>query len=351
VANRYFCANQKLLESAIDKFGHDQLIAYLHALGILTYSTADGWVYPVSNSASNVVDIFTAHLNGSGVCISENTMIEDIQIRETHFELVTKGKGRSINVDRLIVASGSKALPNSGSKGEMFSVLGKLGHTIKPVKPALAPVLTDRRIFHKLQGIRVDVGVSLWIGDEKKSETAGNIIFTNWGLNGPGVMDLSHLINLNEDSEIRLKINFLISHEEALRDLLGKNRKLELPIQVLFESVLHKKIARFFLDRFQVKPGRSIESVEDETLEALFEEMTGIFVEVKGTRGFEFSQLSTGGIPLSDVDPNTMESRLVKGLYFAGEVLDVIGPCGGYNLQWAFTSGAIAGASAGNPDR
>ncbi|MCJ7625886.1 MAG: NAD(P)/FAD-dependent oxidoreductase, partial [Anaerolineaceae bacterium] len=94
----------------------------------------------------------------------------------------------------------------------------------------------------------------------------------------------------------------------------------------------------------------SIESINDEILNALLQEMRGIFVDVKGTREFEFSQLSTGGIPLSEVNPDTLESHLVNDLFFAGEVLDVVGPCGGFNLQWAFSSGAIAGASAGNPD-
>jgi predicted Rossmann fold flavoprotein len=179
------------------------------------------------------------------------------------------------------------------------------------------------------------------------AETIGNIIFTEWGLNGPGVMDLSHHISRHPESRFEVRLNFLPRDEEAVRALVQKQRSDPVPLTVIPGSSLPPKLARFAIEKVGLRADATLAQTSDTQLEKLFALITALPVQVTGVRGFEFCQVSAGGVPVSEVDPATMQSRKVSGLYLAGETLDVTGPCGGYNLQFAFSSGAVAGMAAG----
>ena len=339
----YHTHDKAFVKKALKKFGLKDLINQLEHLGIPVYSTDDGWFYPLSNSAGNVVDIFDAVLDQYGVQKALNTAIQQITQAAKGFQLFGDDKGKTYRVDKLIIASGGKAYPNLGSRGDLFDKLKGFGHTILPVMPALAPIKADMSAIHALQGVRLDVTTTLVHKGKNIGQATGNMIFTSWGMNGPAVMDISHWVNLNKNEGMTLKINFLPRQEELLRKLISEKRHERLPVKVLLESVLPEKICVYALKRARINVFERVVDMSDDSLENLFEVLKNVSVKVKGTRGFEFSQVSTGGIDVRQVNPVTMESQNVKGLYFAGEVLDVIGPCGGFNLQWAFTSGAIAG--------
>ena len=339
----YHSNDKTFVKTALKKFGLQDLINQLEHLGVPVYSTDDGWFYPLSNSAGNVADIFDAVLDQCGVEKILNTAITQIKHEPKGFHLFGSEKGKTFWVDKLIVASGGKAYPNLGSRGDLFEKLSGFGHTILPVLPALAPIKADMSDVHVLQGVRLDVTATLVQKGKSLGQATGNMIFTSWGMNGPAVMDISHWVNLNKNEGMFLKINFLPRQEDLLRKLITEKRNERLPVKALLESVLPEKICVYSLKRARINVVERVVDLTDERLENLFEVLKNVSVKVKGTRSFEFSQVSTGGVDVRQVNPETMESRIVKGLYFAGEVLDVIGPCGGFNLQWAFTSGAIAG--------
>lgn len=341
---RFRSKNYRFLEQCLNDYGYPVLAEYLCELGILTFHTDDGWVYPLSNSAANVADILAARVAEAGVRFWFDTEVTEIHVLEEGFLLSLSGRQHSsLRGDKLVVSSGGCAYPNLGSDGRLFEELRKLGHTIFPVHPALAPILLDMRIIHGLQGLRLDAGVTLWKREEKIGEAFGNIIFTNWGVNGPGVMDISHLVSLYGADDMYAQFNLIAPFEEQARKLIDANRRSTVPIAVLLGSFLPPKAVVYFTHLLKLAPGSEIAALDANTLEQLLEKISCLRVAVKGVKGFDQCQVSTGGVSLDEVDPVTLQSEIVTGLFFAGEVLDLFGPCGGYNLHWAFCSGIVAG--------
>ena len=346
-AGRYACASPEVLDQIFSSFGSTHLVAALRDLGVLIYTTHDGWVYPVSNSAATVQEAFAAALELAGIELHLQTKISDIQPQQGGFKLCAGGSEHHYPVNRLVVASGGRAYPALGSKGELFPVLKRLGHRVERIRPALAPIRADVRAFHKLQGVRLDVGLTLYQGEEPVAETVGNLMFTQFGFSGPAAMDLSYRVEERANPPQTLGLDLLIHHRPELERLLLAKRNTALPLRVLLGAVLPAKMPPVLLELAGLPADVRMNQVADDDLERLLTVLTDSRVTVKGTRGFQFGQLSTGGVPLTEIRPASMESRRVPGLYLAGEVLDVVGPCGGFNLQFAFSSGALAGRAAG----
>ena len=256
-----------------------------------------------------------------------------------------EGKKQEGEFERVIVSAGGMAYPALGSRGELFPVLEKLGHTVLPKRPALAPLLVDLGDLHSLQGVRLDVGATLWNGSRQLASTKGNLIFTEWGLNGPAVMDLSHHVGA-ETGGLELSLNLLAFFQEEFDQLLAQKRTSAMPVRVFLGAFFPPKVVITLLKNASLAQDVPLNQVEDGALEHLIGRLKDTRLPVKGVRGFEYCQVSAGGVPVSEVDPLTLESCRVKGLYLTGETLDVVGPCGGYNLHYAFASGTLAGKAA-----
>jgi len=350
-AAKYSCVDLAWMEALISRFGVCDLLAMLASIGILVYKTSDGWYYPLSNSAQSVVEAFSCALNLAGVALFNQTQVSSIRIGEkgivVHY--FRDGRQQENEFERVIVSAGGMAYPSLGSRGELFPVLERLGHTVLPKRPALAPLLADLGNLRPLQGVRLNVGATLWNGSQRLATTTGNLIFTQWGLNGPAVMDLSHNIEPNTGAALELSLNLLTFFQDEFDHLLAQKRTSNMPVGVFLEAFFQPKVAMIFLKNADLAEDVRLCQVEDSALERLIEQLKNTRLLVKGVRGFEYCQVSAGGVPVSEVDPQTLESRRVKGLFLTGETLDVVGPCGGYNLQYAFSSGALAGkAAAGN---
>jgi hypothetical protein len=342
-ADRYTCADPAFLETAFRLFGHSETMACLEALGILTYATPDGWCYPLSDSAATVVDMLQAMVDLSDIELHLKTKISDVRRADGGFVLHLGGPSHTMTVDRVIVATGGKAYPAMGSKGELFPVLERLGHGVMPVEPALAPIEGDVRHLHKLQGVRFDVGATLYDGQRVLGSTVGNLMFTQYGFSGPAAMDLSHLVSTWRGDPLTLSLDLLPYHREELLALVARLRDRPLPLATVLGAVLPAKVPPVILRLAGLSEGGVLAEVTDRDLERVMDRLSHLEATVNSTRGFRYAQLSTGGISVLEVEPRTMASRIVPGLYFAGEVMDVIGPCGGFNLQFAFTSGVLAG--------
>jgi len=346
-ASRYTCADAAWMETLLKRFGHAELIAFLHEIGVLTFSTSDGWCYPISESAQTVVEAFTCALRLAGVELVLNTKVLNIHKTTEGFHL-DLSTGATISTQRLIVAAGGKAYPTLGSRGELFASLKNLGHSITPLVPALAPVTCKMNPWKALSGLRFDARASLYENNNLLAETTGNLILTQWGLNGPAVMDLSHHISTRPGARLELQLNPLFNSESELRDLISRKRDTDTPMRVLLGSVLPPKLPPVLLVRAGYPLDVPINVLNDEQIEKVIKIASAMPFNVTGVRGFEYCQISAGGVPVTEVDPMNMRSRSVPGLALAGETLDVVGSCGGYNLQFAFSSGAVAGMEITN---
>ncbi|MCC6147720.1 MAG: aminoacetone oxidase family FAD-binding enzyme [Anaerolineaceae bacterium] len=347
-AEKYTCADANWMRALLGGFGVPDLLEMLAEIGIMVTQTPDGWYYPLSNSAQTVVEAFDAAAKLAGVSLRLSSKVNAIAPARRGFSIRYAGGGGEGEemFEKVIIAAGGMAYPTLGSRGELFPVLAQLGHTVLPKRPALAPVLVDLKDLKVLQGVRLDVRVALWHGKELLASAAGNMIFTEWGLNGPAVMDISHHVSAHPADTLIISLNLLDFFEAEFANLLARKRNTPLPVRVLLGAFLPPKVVSFYLSMANIPADAPLNKVSEGALNRLVSSLKDTRRPVKGVRGFEYCQVSAGGVPVTEVYPKTLESRRLKGLYLAGETLDVVGPCGGYNLQYAFSSGALAGRAA-----
>jgi len=339
----YDTDDEQVLSSILDQLSPTDFREVLAAWGIFTSSSADGWVYPLSLVAGNVVQLLETHLLQAGVVIHYAAQVTDIRKEQDVFVLSHTRHDAPSHFPLLCVATGGKAMPDLGSDGKLFPILKKLGHQLVPVAPALAPITFEDKTLRSLDGVRLDVETSLWQDERCIKRNLGNAIFTSWGMNGPAVMNLSHLLSSSPGSKVQLKIDFLHQYTEQARLFLAANRTSQEKLPVLLGGFLHQKISSAIGKKAGLDIDSPLSALKPQAIERFFHYLTHYTVSPTGTRGFKYAQLSSGGIPLGEVKNKTLESRVVDGLYIAGEVLNVVGPCGGFNLHWAFSSGYAVG--------
>jgi predicted Rossmann fold flavoprotein len=350
--NPYTCSDSDWLTTVLNRFGVSNLLYTLDKIGIPTYKTWDGWYYPRSNSAHSVVNAFNHAVEISEIKIRRTSQVIDISQIEKGFSVFFLHNNQKIKADfdKVIVATGGKAYPSLGSTGEMFPVLEKLGHRINPIKPALAPILADLNRLKLLQGIRLDLGTKLYQSEKALASAAGNMIFTKWGLNGPAVMDLSHHIPNPAGKHLQISLNLLHFIESEFTHLLDKKRHTEFPVNLLLSAFFPPKVVHTYTGLLGIPENTPLNALNEPTLRRLIKALKDTRLKVLGVRGYQYCQSSSGGVPVSEVSPISLESHLCKGLYLTGETLDVVGPCGGYNLHFAFASGSLAGRAAASND-
>lgn len=348
---KYACADPAWMDTLLGQFGVEDLLSMLAGMAIPVHRTGDGWYYPLSDSAQSVVESFASALLLAGVTQCLDTQVTAIEPQGGGFTLQVNhaGQTQKDHFERVIVSAGGKAYPTLGSRGELFPVLTRLGHHVTAKRPALAPLLVDLGELKVLQGIRLDVGSSIWDGHQCLASAAGNLIFTQWGFNGPAVMDVSHVVSTRPNARLTLSLNLLAFIQTEFDDLLKRKRTIPLPLKIFLGAFFPPKVAALYVKLAHLPEDILLNQVQESALERLVGQLQNTRLVIKGVRDFEFCQVSAGGVSLADVDPLTLESRRVKGLFLTGETLDVVGPCGGYNLQYAFSSGALAGRAAAGP--
>lgn len=347
-AERYACSDPAWLDALFRRFGVADLLAMLGSIGIPVQNTADGWYYPLSNSAQSVVEAFSSALERAGVALSLQTQVTGLRSCAGGLALrfIAAGREEEQEYERVIVAAGGAAYPALGSRGELFPLLERLGHSCLPNRPALAPILAELGKFRPLQGVRLNAGVTLWDGSQRLGSTAGNLIFTEWGVNGPAVMDLSHLVTTRPAAGLTLSLNLLAFFPQEFEQLLSGQRAGSMPLRVFLDAFFPPKVSALFLKNAGLAEEAPLGQVEERALQRLLGMLGDLRFPVRGVRDFDYCQVSAGGVPVTEVEPESLASRHVPGLFLCGETLDVVGPCGGFNLQFAFSSGALAGRAA-----
>lgn len=344
-AAAYYCEDPAWMETFLRVFGVEEFRRALDRLGIPTQKTDDGWYYPRSQSAQAVVEVLGEALAERGIELRVATHVNRLSTKNNLFEVTVTALGlhQTESFEKVILGAGGKAYPELGSRGELFGALENLGHTVRPLVPALGPIFAELGAFKELKGQRFDVLASVWRGEERLGQTTGNLIINQDGFNGPGVMNLSHLVALHPGADLTLQVNFIAPYWSDLADILTGQVAHPRSLRAGLLRYFSPKSADFFIRQARLDPSAKLNTLTEEQIRQLLEVTAEAKFRITGAGSFKNSQVSVGGVRVGEVDPLSMESRFVPGLYLVGETLDVAGPCGGFNLHFAFGSGYLAG--------
>ncbi len=336
---------------AMNEYPPEAVLAFFKDLGVYPREEEDGRVYPMSDQASSVLDALRLSMEESGVeeiCDFEAASVT----RSREGYRITAKDNRQITAKRIICAAGGSASPSLGGSGTGYRLLESCGHELTPRFPALVQLKANPEYTKPLKGTKYAGDIDLLVGGRIRRTETGEILFTEYGLSGIAVMQLSRIaaqeFTQRRPQKVEARLHLLpMSEEEALRLLRDRRRALSRRTLENFLTGLINKRAGQMLVKWNT--GLSLSepaaSLTDEQLAALAHALTGWTLEITGTQGFEQAQVTAGGVKTQDVNPETMESLLADGLYITGEILDIDGDCGGFNLQWAWASGLLAGES------
>ena len=339
--SHYNSTNNELVKEIITKENLNEVENFFSNLGIIP-KIKNGYYYPFSNQATTIKNALVREVEKNTKVLLETT-VEKINKIENKFKVKTNNG--VIECDKVIIATGSKASPKTGSTGEGYNFLKDFNHTIIDVNPALVQLKTKGNFLKDWTGIRTDVEVSLFINNKNIKSDQGEIQLTNYGVSGICIFNLSRFvpIALNNNDKVEVKINFLpftSTPEELLKDLSNNNS-----INDILEGILNNKLASVILNKSSINKNKKYNELSIKEKEVLIENLTNFTLEVIGTNSYEECQVCSGGVPLTEINTKTMESKIVKNLHIVGELLDVDGECGGYNLTFAWVTALLAGKS------
>jgi len=327
---------------------------FFSALGVPTHSPDGIHVFPVSESAQDVLDALTREMARLGVTLLSNTCVRSLRIDGRALRGV-EIDGSRIDAPAVIIATGGKSYPESGSTGHGYVLAHAVGHSISPPVPALVPLITEETWPRDCAGVVLkdaDVWVSMpQRGHRFRQAARGELLFTHRGVSGPAALDLSRHVSwlLVDHKTVPIRIDLTPDRDlQAWTSLIDEWQRVhgKKMVRTLLDAHLPGSLASVICTLAGIKPEAQPAEVTRPQRQALAQLITGLPLTITGTEGFGKAMVTRGGVYLKEVDPATLESRIVKGLFFAGEVLDLDGPCGGYNLTWAFASGWLAGKAA-----
>ena len=335
--------NKKFLYSALYTFSNYSLLEYFSNNGLEYKVELDEKVYTKSDKADDVIELLRSDLENNKVKVRYNTLINDLIVEEGVIKGVITSYGEKILGDKVIITTGGKSFPHTGSDGAMYEVLEKHGHTITPIYAALIPLVIKEEFVKKLQGVAMkDVVVSAKL-KKKKVEKFGDMLFTHFGISGPAVLKLSsYLSKALGEGEVEVNLNFLKDKtKEELSQLIRSNPNktvLNNLKGILPQNFL--KVVFEVLDLSEVKASDLRKEDENKIIEYIKE----MKLTARETLTIKAAQVTSGGVKVKEINASTMESKIINNLYFAGEVIDIDAETGGYNLQMAFSTGYLAGS-------
>lgn len=362
-------------KKVLERFGYEETISFFQELGVVP-KERNGGIYPAGGQASAVLDLLRLELEWQEVRVICSTKIKacvvrekdahignvqaqgsgkrrfyinDINIRNSQITgsqssdfgtgkpgFVLKGTGSdgktfSLSADRVILACGGKAAPGTGSDGSGYALAKKLGHSVTPLSPALVQLKCQEDFYKQLSGVRTDGAVRLYVDGRLAAEDQGELQLTAYGISGIPVFQVSRFagLALQAGQKVEAELDLMPSMSQGELEAYFRSFSPE-----CYGGLLNKKLLALLLKRYGREPGRLAAGVKS------------FRTRIKAVNSYENAQVTAGGVDTRQIDPGTMMSKIVPGLYFAGELVDVDGSCGGYNLQWAWSSGYVAGRSA-----
>lgn len=341
----YHGQNPGFVRSALDALSVSDTLALFADLGLLTVEGEGGRMYPLSDSANSVLDVLRFAIDRENVTVRAGEPVQSVQRTKKGF-LVTTESGKDF-ADQVIVACGGCAGSKIGGVSDGYTILQSLGHSRTALHPALTQITSDSPYPRSLKGVRAQAALKLERKGTTVAENRGEVQFTEKGISGIAVFELSREVSTGGPCEVAL--DFLPDYTVIeIYELLARRVETlpQLSTEDLFTGILHNKLGRTICRAAGVS-AEHIGALTGKDLSKCAKTCKDFRLNAVGTGGFDTAQVTAGGIKTSEFDPHTMESRLVPGLYACGEVLDIDGDCGGYNLQWAWSSGAMAGGLHG----
>ncbi|MGN0143794.1 MAG: NAD(P)/FAD-dependent oxidoreductase [Clostridium sp.] len=334
--------NNKFLYSALYTFSNYSLLEYFSEHGLEYKEELDQKIYTKSDKADEVIEVLKNDLKSNNVKVKYNTKVKDLIVEDNTVKgIITEG-GHKIYGDKVIITTGGKSFPNTGSDGFMYDVLKKYGHTITPIYPALIPLVIKEEFVKSLQGVSMkDVVISAKV-KKRKIEKIGDMIFTHFGISGPGVLKLSSYINKAlAEGEVQVQLDFMSDKsKDQLSQIIRSN-----PSKTVLNNLKGTLPQNFLKEIFNLLGLTEVKAsdLKKEDENKIIEYIKEMKLTVRETLTIKAAQVTSGGVSVKEINSSTMESKLINNLYFAGEVIDIDAETGGYNLQMAFSTGYLAG--------
>ena len=340
---RYHGSSPDFVRPALDAYPVGSTLDFFQTLGLYTVTEPGGRVYPWSDQANSVVDVLRFALDRRNIQLRTGTEIVSVKKTAEGFRLKDQN-GQSYEADRLIVSCGGAAGTKLGGGLSGYQLLRSLGHHCTKLFPSLVQLKTDPALVRGLKGVRASAELRLTLNDALLDKAQGEVQFTEYGVSGPAVFDLSRSAAAVEGCVLHLDLLPGCRAEELLSSLCIRiSRFPSLLAEDLLTGILHNRLGRMLVRAAEIGLNTPLTSLNWEQLNRVVELCGELALPVTGTMGMEGAQVTAGGIVTREFDPATLQSRIVPGLYATGEVLDVDGDCGGFNLQWAWSSGLLAG--------
>lgn len=331
---------------AFECFGPSETITFFEQLGIYPKTEDEGKTYPLSEQASSFFDVFAYEINRLGINVIYEATVEKITRIKQGF-LLFLSDGTRYEADKVIIATGGKALPKSGSDGSGYILAEMLNHHIKHVYPSLTKLKLHYPFLKQLDGVKFPGTVELIHKNQSLQKESGDVLFTSYGISGPTILQLSRkaieLYNNNQEVIIKVILVNLLNKSDVKKRLYQDSDR---PIDLALVGIINKKFIPVLLKEAKIEPNTQIAKVSLKSMQILIDLLFDWRFTVNGFKGFDDAQVTVGGVDVSEINPLSMESTLNPGLYFCGEVIDIDALCGGYNLQWAWSSGYLAGLNA-----
>lgn len=337
----------RFLHSALALLGPDELIALFADEGVPTKVEPTGKVFPVSDRAVDVAEALKRMLTRSGAGLLLEHPVEQIERVDAGF--VIRTPSGNIAAEKIILTTGGQSYPGCGTTGDGYAWAKQLGHKIIPPRPALVPLLSDAAWVHELSGVTVpDVLVRIVDADQAKAkplaEQRGSFLFTHFGLSGPAVMDVSRAVTARPDANSWQAVCDFVPqlNEQQITEQITAGKQT---VFAVIAEWLPKRLVEALFAQAEVPIDQRVAELSKKKRNQLLHALKRTAIPIRGSQGFKKAEVTAGGVDLHEVDSKTMQSKLCPNLYFAGEVLDLDGPIGGYNFQSAFSTGWLAGES------
>ena len=347
----YHGQQPQFADHALGSFDPEMTRQWFRTLGLFTVAEESGRVYPYSDQANSVVDVLRLAMEKENIQLLTGFEVDKVQKKGDVF--VLHSAEQEITCDRLIVACGGLAGTKLGGSMSGYKLLAKLGHKSTRLRPALVQLQCAWKGIEALKGVRANCHVQILRDGEVFLQSVGELQFTQYGLSGPVIFEVSRDACYGAGLWTA-RLDFLpdISLQELSQEI-DRRRQTALPMEELLTGILHNRLGRVLTRAAGVKNKQQCKEMSHQERDSVCKAVKGFALELTEPMGMDSAQVTAGGVLTEQFDPMTMESRLVPGLYACGEVLDIDGDCGGYNLQWAWSSGRLAGLSSGemNPDR
>ena len=345
-------SNPKFLYSGFYSFTNQQVVDFFEELGVKTKIERGERVFPVSDHSSDVIAAFSRELKSLGVSVSLHTEVKELLCEQDKVCGVLLTNGKKMKADAVIVATGGISYPSTGSTGDGYRFAREAGHKVTELLPSLVPMEVRQWYAKELQGLSLrNIEIRITDGKKKLYEEFGEMLFTHYGVTGPVILSASSVVGKTlRKKELTLHIDLkpALSEEQLDKRILREfdanhNKQYKNSIDSLFPA----KLKPVMIELSEIEPEKKVNEITKEERQRLVHLIKDFTMTLTGLRGYNEAIITKGGVSVKEIDPGTMESKIIKGLYFAGEVLDLDAVTGGYNLQIAWSTGYLAGINAG----